>query len=602
MFNLLGENLTIDIPRSLNKSELIYTQEFEASSKSVSTITLQEMDQPFLSYVVVQVHVFYFNVTLSLEMDFSSPYRQNGTNLGFVLTPGNSSRTIYLLNDNYDDIQFMVAVVVYNETAPIVGGCSTEVIPQPQVFVVEKEYFLAVHTPKAAASELFNCDDNVSDSLQYFTYYLYLEPMNFHHEEYFNAIKALLFGKAPGKAHQVGIKFHDFSDDSYDYISLKAKQVYSSQEKYFEKTPGTGIVFNSVVVDADGQQAFYVPSVTYSCPANTWNDLCSDNDNSKRALCVLLVIYSVVMIVNMTMSEVVESAMNGMLIGSFLIFITIKIREPTMSNLDVFMKTIFGSVLSSVIFGTFALYFRIGRYLTKLTFSNLMMALLMEIFFETVTSISLQFGGAFIMSISFIFIRISFTLLLGGLLLITSLSHLLKIGNIHRVFVNNFHALTLLYPPKASEESIWSLLRINFINYRINLSILDWSFIMIYLIGATILTIRKEIYFLENPDAINMRNHNTDQFNRDVAKNRCQNCKVGIKSNGRLKLVSRCRRHHYRSNVIHERSPLISHWIETDETEDEVFESPNSNSRFLQTLSVESRERLEAIQKFEEMD
>lgn len=308
------------------------------------------------------------------------------------------------------------------------------------------------------------------------------------------------------------------------------------------------------------------------------------------------------MIVNMTMSEVVESAMNGMLIGSFLVFISIKIREPSMSNLDVFMKTVFGAVISSVIFGTFALYFRVGQFLTKFTFCNLFMALLMEIFFQSVTSIYLQFGGALIMSICIMSIRMSYTVLLGGLLLITSLSHLLKIGNIHRVFVNNFHALTLLYPPRESEESIWSLLRYNFINYRIKLGILDWLLIMIFLIGATFLTIQKELYFLENTDAMNLGKHNTDQFNRDVAKDRCQNCKVGIKSNGRLKLVSRCRRHHYRSNVIHERSPLISHWIETDETEDEVFESPNSNSRFLQTLSVESRERLEAIQKFEEMD
>lgn len=289
--------------------------------------------------------------------------------------------------------------------------------------------------------------------------------------------------------------------------------------------------------------------------------------------------------------------MNGMLIGSFVSLSIITRRQLLMSNFDIFMITIFGGFLSSMFFGLISLYLPIGRYLTKFTFSNLVMAIVMEISFDNISSVYLQFGGAFIMSLGLCFIGISFSMFLGGQLLIMSLSHLLQIGNIHRILVNNFHALTSRYPSTSPEKSFWSFFRYNFINYKINLNLLDWTLILFYLIGATVLTLRKEIYFLENPDLV-YEDGNTDQFNRDLAKNRCQNCVIGIKSNGRLNIVSRCRRHHYRSNVIHERSPLISHWIETDESGDEVFESPNTNSRFMQTLSLESRERLGAIQNF----
>lgn len=279
-------------------------------------------------------------------------------------------------------------------------------------------------------------------------------------------------------------------------------------------------------------------------------------------------------------------------------------RHTTISSLDIFMAAIFNGLLWSAFFGIISSYVCIGRYLIKFTFSNLVMAIVMEIFFEDISSVYIQFGGAFILSICLFFINVSFKVYLGGFFLIMSLSHLLQVGNIHLFLVNNFHALITRNPATMMNESMWSLLRYNFINYKIELNILDWALVIFYLVGATVFTLRKEIYLLQNPDMMNSdgsycENGDTDQFNRGVAKKRCQNCVVGIKSRGRLKLVSRCRRHHYRSNVIHERSPLISHWIATDESEDEVFESPVSNSRFLRTLSSESRERLEAIQKFE---
>lgn len=326
----------------------------------------------------------------------------------------------------------------------------------------------------------------------------------------------------------------------------------------------------------------------------------------RRAVGVLLVLYSVVMVLNLVMPELIESLMNGMLIGSFSMLVFLRNHHVIMSSFDIFMTTIFGGFFVAAIFGTISLYFRIGRYLTKLTFSCLVVGILAEILFSETTSLYWQLGLAFLLSFVFLFIRISFSVFLGGLLLIMGLSQLLKVGNIHRYLVNNFHALTTVYNSAVNNDSVWDFKRHNFINYSVNLNLLDYSLMLFYVVGGILLTIRKESYFRDNPNIIDS-NHffsacdDIEEFNRNVARNRRDNCLVGIQrtANGQLIIVSRCRRrHHYRSNVINERSPLISHWLASDEEEDDVFESPNSNLRYMRTLSSDSKERIDAIQNF----
>lgn len=385
--------------------------------------------------------------------------------------------------------------------------------------------------------------------------------------------------------------------------------MHSPVKQYFEKMKGTGLVVNTVIINENGQRSYYVPSATYSCPPNTWNGHCSDRCVLKQSFNVLLVIYSAVMVLNLVMPELVESCLNGMLYGSMFTLAVIKNNHLAVSNFNIFMTTLFGGLIGSGIFGSISLYVRVGRYLTKFTFSCLLMALVMEIVFSSVTSIYYQLGGAIVLSIGLHCFNISFAVFNGGLLFIMSLSHLLKVGNIHRVVINNYHALTSVYTPSIEgDDSLWNFTRTNFINYKVNLGLFDYALILFYICGSIFLTIRKEMHFRENPDFLDAENlfsgcGEINQYNRKLARKRRENCWVGIRRSsrtGRLTIVSRCRRrHHYRSNVIHERSPLISHWLESDESVDDVFESPNSNSRFMQALDSESKERVDAIQNFD---
>lgn len=185
-----------------NQSELVYTHRFEVPSRSLSSFEVRGLNQEFLSYVVLQLHTFYYNVSLSLERNASAVDRRNGTNIGFILEPGRISQTVYLQNENYDDVQCMVAVVVYNQSSPIVGGCSTG--ENPTLSLNETENFIIVETPFAKLPRK-QCDDNETEMMEYSTYYLYLEQMNFNQNIYFDGIKTLMFHNALRNGYQVRV-------------------------------------------------------------------------------------------------------------------------------------------------------------------------------------------------------------------------------------------------------------------------------------------------------------------------------------------------------------------------------------------------------------
>lgn len=362
---------------------------------------------------------------------------QKGSNIGFILERGAHRKKIKLLNDNFDDVQALVAVIVYNRLAPAISFCGAETTCDPRMKLEENENFVI--------AKIRHTNDTTAEDTELFTYYAYLEQMS--PGVYFEGIEGLIY-------------------ETMFQTAYKAKQVHSPFKRYFEKRPGTGIVLNSVIVNSEGLATFFIPAVTYSCPFNTWNAHCTDIDMLKRALSVLLVLYAIVLILNLIMPELLEAAMNGMLAGSFATLLITKSQQFLMSNFEIFMSTVFGGLFFAAAFATIALHFRIGKFLTKLTFCNLLMVVIMEVIFDSYTSIYVQFGSALVLSIILHFVQVSFSVFLGGLLLIIGLSQLLKVGNIHRMFVNNFLSLSLEYP--SDDDSIYHFSRSNFINYKID--------------------------------------------------------------------------------------------------------------------------------------
>jgi hypothetical protein len=198
MHNFLGVHFNIEI-----KPGSTFTKQIEVPAKSYSTLELRASNQ-HLSHLVFQVHSFYFNVTLSTDKILSSSH-QNGTNLGFIVRPVKST-TFHLWNDNFDSVQCMVAVVSYNSSFPIPGAC--DVSDSPILKIEETENFVTVGTsPAKLSNDLMErrniqCGDEGSQ-LEYFAYFIYLDQLNFQHEEYFRGIESMLADGATKNSHKV---------------------------------------------------------------------------------------------------------------------------------------------------------------------------------------------------------------------------------------------------------------------------------------------------------------------------------------------------------------------------------------------------------------
>lgn len=204
----------------------------------MSLLEVRGLNQEFLSYVVFQLHTFYYNVSLTLEKNASASDRRNGTNIGFVLEPGKVSQTVYLQNENFDDVQCMVAVAVYNQSSPVVGGCSagSDSRDKPTLSLNETENFITVETPFAKLPKK-QCDDNETEPMDYSTFYLYLEQMNFNQNLYFEGIKSLMFGNAHRSAYQVRLKFQSSLCLAYDEFHFRPSKFIRHQGGISRRSP-----------------------------------------------------------------------------------------------------------------------------------------------------------------------------------------------------------------------------------------------------------------------------------------------------------------------------------------------------------------------------
>jgi hypothetical protein len=201
LLTFAGLQLIIDISPSLEEKYETFAKQFEAPAKSYSTFDLQGLDEDLHSHVVFQVHSFHLNVTLATEKDFSRSTHQNGTNLGFIVRPADSLMTFHMWNDNFDSVHCLVAVIAYNKSSPIPGGCDvTTITNSAKLRTEENENFVIVETSPAKLSNetlsrrQIQCGDE-GTQLEYSTIFSYLEQRNFHHEGYFEGIEAMLAGK-----------------------------------------------------------------------------------------------------------------------------------------------------------------------------------------------------------------------------------------------------------------------------------------------------------------------------------------------------------------------------------------------------------------------
>ena len=115
----LGLNVVINVnvTKVDSNNEFVYLQELEIPRRSYNTFNINGLDQNYIElfgYGVFQLHCFHYNVTLSKDEILNRTSHENGTNLGMVLFSQKITQTLHVWNDNFDEVQCLVALIIYN--------------------------------------------------------------------------------------------------------------------------------------------------------------------------------------------------------------------------------------------------------------------------------------------------------------------------------------------------------------------------------------------------------------------------------------------------------------------------------------------------------
>ncbi|XP_070494461.1 uncharacterized protein [Chironomus tepperi] len=468
-----------DLQFNGNFSSILYKTRFLLPKYSSLDISVNETNINY-EFATMQAHCHHQQISMIMEVSPNESITQYGTNIGFLLKPDPSNEKLFkLMNNNNDDVYCLIALIAYPKSSPMPGNCAAHVNSTniQMIKLIEEPNLLTSIIP-TVHNDTKSCNDV---DMTYETYYTYIDLMDFGFEAYFEAIERVI----------------------YDSITTayQAKHVPIHNKHLFEKIPGRAIIINTVIKGKNGKMAYFVPIASYSCPQNTWSSSCKENNFVKRGFSVVLILFSIVMIFNLMGPEFIESMLNGMLFGGFGTILLIESYSIGLQGIDYFITVIIGSFVVAAVLGLITIYFEIGQYLSKFTLGLFFVIFVMEIFFDSVTSVYLEVIIAIILSIILTFVPMTCAVFLGCLILNLNISFLLKFGNLHRFMINNFLALTTL-PAESINESYFDFIRPNYINYKVSLNYVDYIMLVIYIVMSIYFTIRKEKFFFVHPEAL----------------------------------------------------------------------------------------------------
>ncbi|KAG5680032.1 hypothetical protein PVAND_009564 [Polypedilum vanderplanki] len=552
-----------------DQNEMIFIDRIDLSARQSVIINVEKFNNSHFDFATIQIHSYYQNLTI-FDDDNEDIYYE--AHIGFIINFNDSnSKTLKISNENHDTKHILVALIGYKDSSPTPGGCSVKKDKPNNInlyMTEETDNFLILSTPAASEAQHILCDDS---DLLYDTYYTYIDQLDFSIDSYFDALEKMIFTEI--------------------FSTYHVKNIVSSRKHMFEAVAGRGLIVNTVVRNRKtGEMAFYLPFVTYSCPQNTWLAHCSNMSFLKRGIGIVLAIHSVVTMLNLMVPDFIEAVLNGLLYGGYLAIVVVQTNSFPLKYFDYFIVIFVCSLFCGAILGTISLYWHNGRYFSKFTFCNIFVIFMIECCFENVTSIYLQTLLSIVLSIFMSYIDMTFSAFIGTFVLILDISFLIEIGNLHRIIINNFVAYTTV--PSHIGMPFSYYIRPNFINYKVPLNLIDYAFIVFFVIFSIYLTLRKQKYFMTHPSVFGIifpQASEVNTFNLENARRRHENCIMAAhrELEEHTRRISRSRRlHRFNPQIlINGRTPALSSpWL-TSEGDDDVFETPQS-AQYLQILAA----------------
>ncbi|XP_058066735.1 transmembrane 7 superfamily member 3-like [Anopheles bellator] len=205
-----------------------------------------------VGYALVQLNAYEYNVTLSYNSTLVDGGHLTGQNLGLVLY-GDGDLYAFNLNPT-QPVWVSLVLMIYNVSAPVPGGCNLEfpVETSPILNITVTPDIIVIDTPPAAVARTFQDAKNACGKarLQYESYYNVMASHDFTLRSYFNAIRSLIsYANAKTNGHQ----------------NTLSRPLEINRREYGRQT-GRGMVFVTVVIDPVHRGfSLYVPTYSYSC-------------------------------------------------------------------------------------------------------------------------------------------------------------------------------------------------------------------------------------------------------------------------------------------------------------------------------------------------
>uniref|UniRef100_A0A182PNU5 TM7S3/TM198-like domain-containing protein n=1 Tax=Anopheles epiroticus TaxID=199890 RepID=A0A182PNU5_9DIPT len=269
-------------PNDINDYREIVLQPYSNTRIHLANYSKNAGEQ--VGYALVQLHAFEYNVTLSYNSSIVDGGHLSGQNIGLLMY---GDGDLYAINLNPTQAVWVsLVLMLYNTSAPIPGGCNLEfpVEVSPILNLTLTPDIIIVDTPAAAVAKPFQGAPNGCGKarLEYESYYYLMPTHDFSQRSYFAAINNIISyasAKASGRQN-----------------SLHAPLLLNRHE--YGRLTGRGMVFVTAVIDPVHRgYALYVPTHTYSCKPFLELADCYGLNIPYRVLAIVLTIIAVLEVV-----------------------------------------------------------------------------------------------------------------------------------------------------------------------------------------------------------------------------------------------------------------------------------------------------------------
>uniref|UniRef100_A0A182YJ10 TM7S3/TM198-like domain-containing protein n=1 Tax=Anopheles stephensi TaxID=30069 RepID=A0A182YJ10_ANOST len=289
-------------PNDINDYREITLQPYSNTRIHIANLTKNAAQS--VGYALVQLNAFEYNVTLSYNSSIIEGGHLTGQNVGLLMY---GDGDLYAFNLNpHQAVWVSLVLMLYNTTAPIPGGCNLEfpVEVSPILNLTLTPEIIIVDTPAASVAKPFQGSPNGCGKarLEYESYYYIMPTHDFSQRTYFAAINRLL---------------------SYTAAKLSGRQntlhapLLPNRHKYGRIT-GRGMVFVTAVIDPVHRGfALYVPAHTYSCKPFLNLAGCYGLNIPLRVFAILLTIVAVLEVIIGWLPLFVKCLAAGGVMGAF---------------------------------------------------------------------------------------------------------------------------------------------------------------------------------------------------------------------------------------------------------------------------------------------